>query len=860
MKRFANKILSLFCRPEYYNDIRGDLEELYTRRIKSSTKLYAGIKYFLAVLMLMRPSLMKPIKLLTSLTNGSMINQYFKASVRSFSKHKTYSTINVFGLSVGIAASILLYSYVSFEMSFDKSYENKDRIYRVTNHSKRGDRIRGGITGSGMLAPALNKEIPEIELAGRRHYFGRPVIQIGDTKFRQTQCYYADPNLTTILEYDYLFGDEKKALEAPNSVVISKATARKMFENETKALGKTMLVNQVFMQVTGVIEDVAANSNFVPHMLVSMSTMSKIGWNWMGHITYVLLEDNVPSDVVNDKMAMMVDRLSLGDPEEGISVWYDLYPISEIHLSTDDNQEGRGNRSMIYALSLIAVFILLIASINYMNLATARSSQRAKEIGVKKVIGALRRQISFQFLAESLFVSFISVVIGGLLALFLESSFITMTGIPSSINFFSVDVILKLAGLGLAIGLVSGSYPAIILSSFKPATILKGGHSSVGSQGLRRVLVSFQFVISIILIVSTIVIFNQINFLQNKDLGFSQEAIYVVRLGKPDSEGVLKQTFLQNPHIKNVASSNLMPATGDSGATFSIRDEDGEASEDIVSMATIDDDYLDLMEIELLSGKAFAADNGTNTGSIIVNEAMVKKYGWKEPLGQSISIGGNEEGDPMENFVIEGVVKDFNMLSLYSPIKPFAFFKKPKFNWGAQYLLLKLDDRDLMETISFIQNEFESFDQGSLFSGRFLDDHLESIYQNEKKTANVFLVFALLTITIACLGLFGLATYSLERRTREISIRKVLGAKLGDIVKLVSVEFVLIIMVSSLIAAPCAYFAMKKWLGKFSYHIDISVFTMLTGSLAVLVIALMTISIQAIRTAKSNPACTLKCE
>ncbi len=859
MKKIGDWILQLFCRQEYYSDIRGDLEELYSRRIASSSKIKASFKYFIAVVILLRPSLLKPSKFM-SFMNISMINQYIKISSRNFLKHKFNSAINVFGLSIGIAAAILLYGYVRFEQSYDKGYDKAESIYRVTNHSKFGDRIRNGITGSGMLAPTLETEISEIKLAGRVYYFRQPVIQNGENKFRQSRVYYADINLTQILEYEYLQGDAKTALLAPNSIVLSKTTAAKIFEDEENVVGHNLVVNQVPMQVTGVIEDVPLNSNFVPNMLVSMSTMTDISWDRQGTITYVLLEDKVSPNWIDEKMVEMVDRLKLGSPEEDFSVWFDLYPIADIHLSPDQNQEGRGSLSMVYALSLIAVFIILIASINYMNLATARSSQRAKEIGVRKVIGAVRRQISFQFLMESTLVSLISVAIGSFLAFMFQEAFVQMTGVASTIDFLNLDIFLKLAALAVVIGLIAGIYPAIILSSFRPVLVLKGIHAYKGGTGLRRVLVAFQFMISIVLIISTFVIYNQIDFLLNKDLGFNEEAVFVVRLREADPSGILKQEYLQHPNIKSVTATNSMPATGDSGATFTIRNESGEVSKDNVSMATIDNDYLDLMEIELIKGKIFADDNGTNANSIIVNEALVSKYGWKEPLGQYISASMEDDGSPMEKFVIAGIVKDFNMLSLYNTVQPFAFFKKPQFDWGGQYLYIKLGEGDLVKTVTFIQEKFESFDEKSLFSGRFLDVHLESIYKQEQKTAKLFFVFAALTITIACLGLFGLAAYTLERRIKEISIRKVLGATLNDIIKLVSIEFLIIILVSSVVASPLAYFFMEKWLSNFSYHVDVSLLTILMGAFVALLIAMFTISFQALKTAKSNPAITLKCE
>ncbi len=788
-----------------------------------------------------------------------MINQYLKASVRNLAKHKVNSLINIFGLSVAVTAAILLYGYVRFELSYDQGYDNRERIYRVNNHSKFGDRVRTGITGSGLLAPTLETEIPEVELAGRRHYFRRPVVQFKEKKFRQSLAYYADPNLTKILEYKYLKGDSESALVAPNSVVLTRETAQKIVGNVKEALGQQLLINQVSMQVTGVIDDIPANNHFTPSMLISMSTMSNISWERMGTVTYVLLKREVTNSLIEDKMGQMVERLKLGDPTNGFTVWFDLFPIADIHLSKDKTQHGKGNINMLYALSLVAVFILLIACINYMNLATARSSQRAKEIGVRKVVGAMRRQISFQFLVESLFISSLSVVIGTVMAFLLQNAFVQLTGIPATIDFFDKETFALLTGLAAAVGIISGSYPSLILSSFKPVLILKGTYPNMGSQSLRRILVAFQFTISIVLIISTIIVYQQIDYLQNKDLGFNKDAVYSVALGNPDTNGVLKQKYLQHPGIKGVTSSNLMPATGDSGATFVIQNEEGETFEDNVSMATVDNDYLNMMEIELVQGKLFDK-NSTGLNSIIVNETLVNKYGWKEPIGKFISTWGDEEGDPMQKFVIQGVVKDFNMLSLYQSVQPFAFFKKPQFNWGTKYLFLKLDSRNLLETITFIQEEFEAFDEKSVFTGTFLDAHLESVYRKEQKTARIFLVFAGLTIAIACLGLFGLATYSLERRIKEISIRKVLGANLNSIIKLVSIEFLIIISISGLIATPIVYFLMEKWLDSFSYHINVTPLTLISGVLLALVVAMLTVSIKALRTARANPASTLKYE
>lgn len=860
MKKFGHWMLSLFCNPEYLDDISGDLEELYTRRKRYSGEIKAGFMYLMAVVMLLRPSLIKPFKLTRVLKNNIMIKQYIKSASRSFIKYKSHSFINVFGLSIGIAAAILLYGYVSYELSYDKGYKNQQSIYRVTNHSKFGNRERTGITGSGLLGPTIEEEIPEVKIAGRRHYFGQPIIQSGNKKFRQYGVYYADPNLTEILEYKYLNGSPQTALATPNSVVLSKTLAMKIFDDNSDVVGQNLVINNTLMQITGVIADVPPNSNFVPKALISMSSMKDISWERMGTVTYVLLENEVSPKWVDEKMKSMVERLKLGNPDEGFHVWFDLFPIADIHLSTNTNQSGRGDLNMVYAFSIIAIFIILIASVNYMNLATARASQRAKEIGIRKAIGALREQITFQFLTESFIISIISVIIGVFIAITFQDSFIQLMGIPSTIIFLNIDILLKLLVFALIVGLISGIYPAVVLSSFKPVSIIKGLYSDKGNKGLRRILVIFQFVISSILVISTLVIYDQLNYVQNKDLGYNKGAVYIIRLREADSNQILKSKLLQNANIKSVAASNLMPATGDSGATCTIQNEEGEISEDNVSMASIDNDYLQLMEMELLKGKTFSKNNGTNENSIIVNQALIKKYGWKEPIGQHILIESDEDEEVMEKFIIQGIVKDFNMLSLYDPIQPFAFFKKPKFDWGAQYLFIKLQTDQLAETIGFIQKTFEEFDEQDLFHGRFLDVHLQNTYIEEQKQAEMFVGFSILTIIIACLGLFGLTSYTLERRTKEISIRKILGANLKNIIILVSTEFILIILIAGIIASPLVYYFMQDWLNTFSYHVEVTVFNILLGITLALGMAILTISLQAGHVSKSNPVNTLRHE
>ena len=857
VKKLADWIFSLFCHPQYYDDIRGDLEELFSRREKISGRKKAEIMYFISVLLLFRPSLMKPLGSNFYVNQQLMIQHYFKTSFRSFIKQRVYFAINVFGLSSAIAAAILLYGFVDYELAFDQHYEKKEQIFRISNYFKIGDRERTGITGSGLLAPTLEEEIPDIVMTGRRHRYGTGVIEYDELKVAQAGIYYADPGLSQILEFRYLQGDPATALMEPNSVVLSQTVATKIFGDQPSIVGQNLKIDQRIMQVTGIFEDATAKSHFSPNALISLSSMETFSWDRVGHVTYILIGEQVSPAAIKKKMDKMVVDRKMNDAEREISVSFDLYPVSKIHLSTDPDQEGRGSRDLVLAFALIAILILVIASINYMNLATARASQRAKEISIRKVVGARRRHIAFQFLVESILIAMFSILIGSMLAETIQSPFNALVGIREGMEIFTFTFGTKLIALGVLVGLLSGSYPSFILSSLQPLKMLKGFSNDMGNKSLRRVLVAFQFAVSIVLLLATFVVHNQLSFIQNKDLGYNKEAVYIMFLGKSDSSGVLKQKLSEYPHILSIAASNVMPATGDSGATFSFRNERGEQSKDIVSMASIDHNYLELMEMEMIAGSKFAPDDESANHSIIVNEALVKKYQWENPLDEQIVLE-SEEGNTY--FQVDGVVKDFNMMSLYDPVKPFAFFKLPQFNWGNQFLFVKVNTRQMTETLAFMRNTYNDFDGQNLFRGMFLDDHLESIYKKEQHLGQLFIGFSLMTIIIACLGLFGLTSYTLERRIKEISIRRVLGADINDIFRLLSKEFVMIIVISSAIATPIGYSIMADWLSNFSYHVDVSVFSIVMSSFVALGIALLTIGLLILRSNGRNPVEDLKYE
>ncbi|CAE7277641.1 macB [Symbiodinium microadriaticum] len=567
-----------------------------------------------------------------------------------------------------------------------------------------------------MLAPAMKENLTRVELAGRIHLMGNVQVEWGEKRFKQW-AYYADPSFTEILELKFLYG-QAIALADENQVVLSESLARKIFD-DIDVVDELIEVEQQSMRVAGVYRDIPSNTHRKPAMLVSMVNMGNFSWDRVGHVTYVRLEPGIQKEVIDERLEEMVAELSIAEPESGIEINFTLYPVKEIYMSSDPEQEGRGSRTMIYVLSSIAIFLLLIASINYINMATARASSRSREIGVRKVIGADRSVLVRQFLVEAYVIIFISVGLGLGLAILLVDELIVLTSLPNDFQLIHGQLLFMILFLGIILGLLAGLYPAYVLSSFRPYLVLKGMSATKGGKYLRRILVTFQFTMSVILILCTLIVLDQMDYIRNKDLGYNREGIYALTLSASDPNEILKSELMKLPEVKGVTATNLLPATGDSGATFEITNESGETSRDIISMASIDGDYQDVMEINLLQGNGISEESGLQ--SVIVNETLVAKYGWKDPIGKNLNLSIGENN---ESFQIIGIVQDFNMLSLHEEIKPFAFFKKPKFDWGRQHLLINLSSNDLSVSLDRIRSIFEEYDPDHLFQGRFLADHL----------------------------------------------------------------------------------------------------------------------------------------
>jgi len=789
-----------------------------------------------------------------------MLKNYLKTAIRSLLKHKVFSLINILGLSIGIGIATLLGRYIQEEMSYDQFYEQKSSFFRVYQESKINGRERTGITGSGLLAPTLASTFPEIALAGRTHRVGQPVIEYEGKQFIENRLAYADNSFLELLELVFTEGNPKNALSDPTGFVITEDLAIKLFGKSTDLVGTGLKVGDQLVQVTGVIENLPKNSHYSPKSgFLSNAAMGTFSWNRVGHVTYLRIKEGIAPSVVEERLVGFVEQNILPTLPEGSEFKMGIYPVSDIWLEGGNAQQSGGSKATLYSFGLIAFFILLLAAINYMNLATARSLARAREIGMRKVIGARRGHVMGQFLTESVLLSALAVLLGGFLAEMCTGLFNDLTGKNLEVGFVqNPALLLTLLGFGLAVGLLSGLYPAIFLSAFKPLRVLKSsGKASKTNQNIRRFLVSLQFVISIGLIISTLVVQRQIQYLQNKDLGYNTEQVLAIRLAKADTSEIVKSAFMQLPNVSAVTATNLLPATGDSGATFTIQDDNGEQHRDIVSMASIDYDYLSTMELSLITGRNFDRALATDDMGIIINETLQKKYGWQDPIGKTISMKMQEEV-PASVFTVVGVVEDFNMLSLYEPVKPFAFFLKPQFDWGPQYLLTKLNVADVNETVEELKTVYQEIEKDRPFSSLFIDDYFARVYESETKKAQVYLTFSTITIVIACIGLFGLATFVLSQKIKEISIRKILGAGIKDIVQMVSREFVIIILISSLIASPVAYYFLQDWLNSFEYRTSFGLDSIFIGSAIALLLSLATITFQALRIARVNPAQTLK--
>ena len=802
-----------------------------------------------------------------------MIKNYIKIAFRNIIKHKDFSVINIVGLAIGIACSILILVFVSHELSYDKYHEKADRTYRIAVRAMIGDTKINQTYSSSETFRRLLEDFPEIEVGVKFLDVGRTPITLGEETFYEERFFAVDSTFFDVFSIPLIEGDPKKALADPNSMVISEDTAFKYF-GTTDAVGKILRADfsygpgSVDFEITGVSENVPGNSHFHYDLLASSATfptyINDTGWSSNNFITYVVLKKGTTQKWFDEKLKEFT-RKHMG--EERFDAWvakgnfweYFLQPITRIHLTSDLNGEfeANGNETYVYIFSAISIIILLIACINFMNLSTAKSSLRAKEVGMRKVVGSGRSRLVLQFLSESVILSYIALALGIGIFLVLFPLYENLIGKQLNIQYLNRFVVIPLVlALGLIVGIISGSYPAFFLSSFKPIAALKGNKSSGrGGSWLRNVLVIFQFTISIFLIIGTLAVNQQLKFFQNKKLGFEKEQVLVVNNPGSLRENVnsFKEKLRKNSNVIDVAGSNTLP-----GRSFSNIGFGAEGVENFtLNLCICDYDFLDTLKLEMSQGRFFAKEFTTDSHAAVLNEKAVELLGWDDPIGKKINNWSRERGD----FVVIGVIKDYHYESLHQEIRPQALFLiNGYYNRVESYISVRLNTENIAETISYIEDKWKTFCPHMPFQYSFLDQDYDNLYMNERQTRKLFSVFSFLAIFIACLGLFGLASFIADQKTKEIGIRKVLGASVARIVKNLNKSFLKWVLIANLMAWPIAWFAMNRWLENFAYRIGLSWWMFVLAAVLAVFIALLTVSIQTVKAALKNPIDSLRYE
>ena len=805
-----------------------------------------------------------------------MIKNYFKIALRSLSRNKTFTAINVFGLALGIATCLLILLYVQNELSYDNFNVKGDRIVRVV--------FRGSVQGEKMkeahvmppTAQALKSDYPEVQEATRFRNAGYPRITYGNKTLKENAFAYADSNFFQVFSLPIIKGDPKTALLQPNTVVVSETFALKYFGKEDP-IGKVLVLkdwNNSF-KVTAVMRDMPVNSHFHFNIFASMASLPESRQNsWMTseYYTYLVLPAGYDYKKLEAKLPQVVEKYMGPQLEKamgmnmsqfrqkGNELGLFLQPLKDIHLHSDLNLEMEpvGDIRYIYIFSAIALFMLMIACINFMNLSTASASKRSREVGIRKVLGSLRLQLVKQFLVESLVLTIIALLIALGMVYWVLPFFNQFSGKHLQLNLFTNPWMLPvLLLLVLVTGFIAGSYPAFFLSSFRPVLVLKGKLSSgMKSAGLRSGLVVFQFFISIVLIVGTTVVYKQLAFIQNEKLGYDKEQVLVVEeswwLGK--NQDAYKQNLLRDPRVVSVSGSGYLPAGFSYNNNFILYPEN--KTNELVKTLRYDVDYsyIQTLGIRIKDGRNFSKDFGTDSTGIILNEEAAKAFGWgKNAIGHLLTHHDND-GKKYTLHVI-GVVRNFHFKSFHETISPLVMILSPNFD----NIIVKTKTKDIAGLLATMKKDWER--QAEMpFMYSFLDERVNNTYQAEKKMGTILGIFAGITIFVACLGLFGLATFTAEQRTKEIGIRKVLGASVSAIVSLLSRDFLKLVLIAFVLATPIAWYMMNKWLQDFAYRTNISWWVFALSALLAIVITLMTVSFRAIRAAIANPVDSLRSE
>ena len=791
-----------------------------------------------------------------------MLRNYLTVAWRTFKRRPVYTLINVGGLAVGLACFLLIARYVQYEFSFDEYHARKDRIYRVAEYSGFDEKNWNAYT-TGKLAPEARVSFPQVTEAVRIFGRGPSTLKHQNTAFEEIESIYAEPHLFDVFSFEMLKGNPQTALQRPGTVVLTQSLAERIFGPGADPIGQTLTApgsDGKSFEVTGVMKDVPPNSHFTFGMVASFETLLSgrlsIGSNQFWN--YLLLAEGAQPDTLADRI-LTYNTATLGKPYvEDVK----LEPLTEVHFSSI-HAPRQSDKRYVYILSAIAVAILLIACANYMNLATARAAQRAKEVGVRKVVGAGRGQLARQFLGESLLLAGVALPLTLLLLRSALPVFNSLAGTEVALlGAGSVRFLLLVAGVTVGVGLLAGSYPALFLSGFPPVQVLQGRQGQRLSAGrLRQVLIVLQFAATVALIASTFVILRQLNYVQEKNLGFEKEHVLVLPFGSAlgDKHEAIKNELLGHPNVVSAAAASAAP--GDFGYSHTFKPE-GTPADEKVSLKMIfgDFDYLQTLGIELAAGENFSPKRVTDSLHVaLVNEAAARALG--DSLDGASVVGKRINYFDSERTII-GVMKNFNFESLREAVAPVMLSPKrhPKLPSSYRQMVVRISGEDVPGTLDALEAEWNQFVAERPFDYTFLDERFDQMYRQEQRTAKIFGLFAGLAVLLACLGLYGLAAFAAERRTKEIGIRKAMGASEWSIVRLLSKDFARLVLVAVVLAAPVAWWAMQRWLEGFAYHVELSPWPFAAAGLLALLVAAAVVSTQALRAARTNPAQALRDE
>ncbi len=869
---WADRFLEWFCSQDYIDEVQGDLYEWFSLRVKKQGLRKARLLYILDVVRFIRSYRLKsPEELNQNSNNTAMIRNYLITSWRSLSKNKSFATINIAGLTVGMAAYLLISMYVRHENGYDQFLENKENIYRMgQNRYNQGVLSTQWAAGCSVVGSALKDNFPEV-LEYVRMTPSNAVVSYQDEVFREENAYYASETFFDVFSFKLIEGIDSTVLKDPYTMVISASTAKKYFGNENP-IGKTIRHNGARdFDITGVFADLPKNSHMNADMLFSFETYvdivgeeARTQWNWDGFYNYIVLREGTDPKDFEAKIPAFV-QAQIGEELEQTNhlVEFFLQPVTDIHLTSDYMMEFKpnGSKQSTNFLFIISIFIILIAWINYINLATAKSLDRSKEVGIRKVMGSLRGQLMTQFLVESFLLNMASLILAVLLVYISLPYFNVLSGRTLSFEFLQLNNLSQF-GLLLFLGTVlSGLYPAFILSGFKPVSILKGKFkSSAKGNYLRKGLVIFQFFTSLVLMVGTATVFYQLDYMNNQDLGVNIDQTLVVRGPNVtdslynDRLNYFKQSLISNSDISSITASTSVPGrqpTWNAGGIRLLSEAEGDGKQYRVIGG--DHDYFNAYELDLLTGRQFDKNRVNDNETVLMNESATELMGFdniESALSQEIFFWG-------DTFQIVGVVKDYHNESLKKSFEPLIFRLIPN---ASNFYSMKVSTSNMSRTIASIEEEWKLQFPGNPFDFFFLDDYFQEQYKAEVQFGKVFVLFAALATFIACLGLFGLASYITSQRTKEIGVRKVLGATLMNVLTLLTKDFALLIVVAVILAVPISWMIMSGWLDGFAYKINMEWWLFALPGLVLLIIALMTVSFQTIKSGLANPVDSLRHE